>query len=87
MMVSMPVEIDEQILTDIAAATGGKYFRATDRGSLEAIYEQINTLETSVIETNEFTRRNELFGVFALWALVLLVAEFLLRTLYLRQIP
>jgi Ca-activated chloride channel family protein len=87
MMVSMPVEIDEQILTDIAAATGGKYFRATDRGSLEAIYDQINTLETSEIETNEFTRHNELYGRFALWALVLLVVEFLFRTLYLRQIP
>jgi Ca-activated chloride channel family protein len=86
-MVSMPVEIDEQILTDIAAATGGQYFRATDRGSLQAIYDQINTLETSTIETNNFTRHNELFGMFTLWAFLLLVAEFLLRTLYLRQIP
>jgi Ca-activated chloride channel family protein len=86
-MVSMPVEIDERILTDIAAATGGQYFRATDRGSLQAIYDQINTLETSTIETSEFTRHNELYGRFALLALVLLVAEFLLRTLYLRQIP
>lgn len=86
-MVSMPVEIDEQILTDIAQATGGQYFRATDRRSLQAIYDQINELETSSIETNEFTRHNELYGRFALWALILLVAEFLLRTLYLRQIP
>jgi Ca-activated chloride channel family protein len=87
MMMSMPVEIDEQILTDIAATTGGQYFRATDRGSLQSIYEQINQLETSRIETNEFTRYNELYGRFVLLALVLLVAEFLLRTLYLRQIP
>jgi Ca-activated chloride channel family protein len=87
MMVSMPVEIDEQILTDIASATGGKYFRATDRGSLQAIYDQINELETSKIETNEFVRHNELYVHFALWAMLLLVAEFLLRTLYLRQIP
>jgi Ca-activated chloride channel family protein len=86
-MVSMPVEIDEQILTDIASTTGGKYFRATDRGSLQAIYDQINELETSTIETNEFVRHNELYGRFVLWALLLLVAEFLLRTLYLRQIP
>lgn len=86
-MVSMPVEIDEQILTDIASTTGGRYFRATDRTSLQAIYDEINELETSTIETNEFTRHNELYGRFALWALVLLVAEFLLRTLYLRQIP
>ncbi len=86
-MVSMPVEIDEGILTDIAAATGGEYFRATDRRSLQAIYDRINELETSKIETNEYTRYNEIYGRFALWALVLLLAEFLLRTLYLRQIP
>lgn len=81
------VRIDEQILTDIAAATGGRYFRATDRSSLQAIYDEINELETSTIETNEFTRYDELYARFALWALALLVIEFLLRTLYLRQIP
>ncbi len=86
-MQNVPVEIDEQLLTDIAATTGGQYFRATDRRSLQEIYDRINVMETSVIETNEFTRYNELYGRFALWALVLLVAEFLLRTLYLRQIP
>jgi Ca-activated chloride channel family protein len=86
-LVNVPVEIDEQLLTDIATTTGGQYFRATDRGSLQAIYDQINQMETSVVETNEFTRYNELYGRFALWALALLVIEFLLRTLYLRQIP
>ncbi len=86
-LVNMPVEIDEQLLTDIASTTGGQYFRATDDRSLQAIYDRINEMETSVIETNEFTRHNELFGRFALWALALLVAEFLLRVMYLRQIP
>jgi Ca-activated chloride channel family protein len=85
--INIPVEIDEGILTDIATATGGQYFRATDRHSLQAIYDEINKLETSEIETNEFTRYNELFGRFVLWALILLVVEFLLKTLYLRQIP
>lgn len=86
-IVSMPVEIDERILGDIASATGGRYFRATDRTSLQAIYDEINKLETSEIETNDFTRKHELFAQFLLWALALLVIEFLLRTLYLRQIP
>ncbi len=83
----VPVKIDEQILTDIASTTGGQYLRATDRGSLQAIYDHINQLETSTIETDEFTRHNELYGRFALWALVLLVVEFMLKALYLRQIP
>ncbi len=86
-MMNVPVEIDEQILTDIASATGGEYFRATDERSLQEIYDRINELEKSEIETNEFTRYTELYSRFALWALVLLVVEFLLRALYLRQIP
>ncbi len=86
-MQNVPVEIDEQILTDIASTTGGQYFRATDKKSLQAIYDQINKLETSEIETSEFTRYTELYGRFALWALILLMVEFLLRLLYLRQIP
>ncbi|MDR2882940.1 MAG: VWA domain-containing protein [Alistipes sp.] len=86
-LVNVPVEIDEAILTDIASETGGQYFRATDDRSLQAIYDRINEMETSVVDTNEFTRHNELFGRFALCALALLVAEFLLRVMYLRQIP
>jgi Ca-activated chloride channel family protein len=86
-MVNMPVEIDEQILTDIAAETGGEYFRATNQSSLQEIYDRINKLETSEIETNEYTRYTELYGRFALWALILIVVEVLLKALYLRQIP
>jgi Ca-activated chloride channel family protein len=86
-MVNVPVEIDEQILTDIASMTGGQYFRATDKKSLQAIYDQINKLETSEIDTEEYTLYHELYGRFALWALILLVVEFLLKALYLRQIP
>jgi Ca-activated chloride channel family protein len=86
-LVNMEVKIDEELLTRIADTTGGQYFRATDRGSLQAIYDRINEMETSEVETSDYTRYTELYGRFALWALVLLVVEFLLRTLYLRQIP
>lgn len=84
---TIPVEIDEQILTDIASETGGQYFRATDKKALQEIYDRINKLETTSIETSEYTNYNELYVGFALWALVLLGIEFLLRMLYLRQIP
>jgi Ca-activated chloride channel family protein len=86
-LVNVEVKIDEELLTRIADTTGGQYFRATDRGSLQQIYDRINEMETSEVETNEFTRYTELYGRFALWALMLLAVEFLLRTLYLRQIP
>lgn len=81
------VEIDEQVLTDIASRTGGKYFRATDKEKLRAIYSEINELERTEIDTNEYTRYSEEFVRFALWALVLLAADFLLRTLWLKRIP
>ena len=81
------VEIDEQTLTDIAAKTGGEYFRATDKGSLYEVYERINKLEKSRIETDEFVKYNELYGNYLLWALVLLLAEFVVRRLWLNTIP
>ncbi len=83
----MPVEIDEQTLREIAAKTGGEYFRATDTGSLQAIYSQINQLEKTEVEVTDFTRYTELFGVFLLWAVLLLAAEVLTRHLLVRQIP
>lgn len=86
-MMNVPVEIDEQMLTDIAAMTGGQYFRATDKKSLQAIYDNINQLEKSIIETSDYTLYHELYLTFALWALAVLLFEFLLRALYLRQIP
>lgn len=82
-----PVEIDEQILTDIAAMTGGEYFRATDNNSLREVYERINALEKTKIETNEFTKYHERYEIYALLALALLVLEFVIRRLVLRRIP
>lgn len=83
----MKVEIDEQILTDIASMTGGEYFRAIDKKSLAEIYGQINKLERSRVETNDFTVYHELYLDFALLGLLLLVAEFLVRFLWLKRIP
>ena len=44
------VEIDEELLKEIANETGGIYFRATDNKKLEEIYEVINKLEKTEIE-------------------------------------
>lgn len=82
----MKVEIDEQTLTDIAAKTGGEYFRATNKNMLKEVYAKINTLEKSRIETDNYVRYNEHFVVYLLWALAVLVAEVLLRRLWLNTI-
>jgi len=55
-----PVSIDEATLEKIADTTGGKYFRATDTESLEAIYNEINLLETTEVETQQFVDYREL---------------------------
>lgn len=52
--VDAPVEIDEETLQNIANITGGKYFRATDEGSLRDIYKAIDRLEKQKIEQKDY---------------------------------
>lgn len=56
----VPVSIDEETMTKIADATGGKYFRATDTESLAAIYKEIDQLEKTSIEARHFVDYREL---------------------------
>ncbi|MCZ8169664.1 MAG: vWA domain-containing protein [Flavobacterium sp.] len=80
---NMKVEIDEKLMKSIAKKTGGKYFRATSNSRLEAIYNEINQMETTEIEELRYYDYEEQFRPFALLALVLLVLEVGLRqTLY-----
>ena len=85
--VNQKVEIDEKTLTAISDMTGGKYFRATDKAKLKAIYDEINQLEKSKIEVMEHISYHELFLTWALAALGLLFTEFLLSNLVLKRIP
>lgn len=85
--VTMKVEIDEEILRKIASETGGEYFRATDELSLIKIYEQINSMEKSRVESLELTHINEEYLIFVLWALALLALEFMLKYIVLKRIP
>ena len=85
--VNQKVEIDEKTLTAISDMTGGKYFRATDKAKLKAIYEEINQLEKSKVEVTEHVSYHELYLAWVLAALGLLLAEFLLANLVLKRIP
>ena len=86
-MQQMEVEIDEELLKEIAATTGGKYFRAEDNKKLKEIYNEIDKLEKSKIDVQEFKRKHEKFLPFALLAAGFFVLEILLRYLYFRKIP
>lgn len=81
------VEIDEETLSEIASRTGGKYFRATDKQKLKAIYDEINLLEKSKVEIIDLTLYHEEFLPLLLLALALLLAELLFSQIILKRIP
>lgn len=81
------VEIDENLLQQIAQLTDGKYFRATSAEELEGIYEQIDQLEKTEIEVTVIKRYQEKFRFFALIAAFLLLLELICRYTILRAIP
>lgn len=73
------VEIDENLLREIAQVTGGKYFRATDNESLEEIYDEINKLEKTEIEEFKYYKYEEKFRPLIFLAGALLLLEWALR--------
>jgi Ca-activated chloride channel family protein len=81
----MQVEIDEALLERIADMTGGEYFRAVDNTSLQKVYDEIDKLEKSRIETREHSRREEVFMPWALAVVILLALELLLRYLFMKN--
>lgn len=80
------VELDEDLLEQIAETTGGRYFRATDNTKLAEIYSEINRMETSRTTVDSFPVYKEKFGPFALAALVCLLLELLVKLL-IRRMP
>jgi len=82
----MPVEIDESLMKEIAKATDAKYFRATSNKKLQAIYDEINKLETTEIDEKKFYNYDEKYKPFVLIAFVLLGVEVLLRNSVFRGI-
>ena len=73
------VEIDENLLKEIAQVTGGKYFRATNNRKLKEIYKEIDALEKTEVEEFKFYNYEEKFRPLIWIALGLLVFEFLMR--------
>ena len=85
--VEADVQIDEGTLRHIAQQTGGKYYRATDETKLHEIYKEIDSLEKSRLTSRSVSAYEERYMLFALLAIVLLGAAFLLRTTLLRANP
>jgi Ca-activated chloride channel family protein len=75
----MKVEIDEQLMKNIARKTDGKYFRATSNSKLSEIYASINKLETSEIKELRFYDYDEKYRPFVWLAGFLILLELGLR--------
>ncbi len=79
------VEIDEDLLKEIADETGGKYFRATNNKKLEEIYDEINKLEKTEIEEFKYYNYQEKFRPLVLLGGILLLFEIFLRATVFRS--
>lgn len=84
---NMPVDIDEDTMREVAEITGGIYYRASDNKGLDAIYKEIDSLEKTKLRTHHVRAIKELYPLFIFWALMFLVAEFILRHTILRVNP
>ncbi|MBN1794298.1 MAG: VWA domain-containing protein [Candidatus Omnitrophica bacterium] len=85
--VRMATEIDEKTLDEIARITGGLYFRAKDEKGLGEIYEHINRLEKTEIQTREYVEYDERANTVLIPALLLLLSEIVLSGTALRVLP
>ncbi len=81
------IDIDEDMLKEIAQITGGKYFRAIDTESLQSVYEEIDKLEQTEIEEVGYFQYKELFNLFLGSALILLLFEMILSNTLFFIIP
>ena len=85
--VNIPVEIDTKMLSDIAAATDGDFYRATNNKELQQIYKEIDKLEKSKLNVKKYSKRYEAYQPYAIAAIILLLLEILLRITVFRKLP
>ena len=80
------VEIDEQLLEEIASKTGGLYFRATNNKSLQDIYDEINKLEKTEVEEIRYSDAEEKYRFFIFIALGLIFVDFVFKKIIFKSI-
>ena len=83
----MKSDLDEQLLTDIAQATGGRFFRAQNTEKLKEIYDTIDKMEKTQIKTKLFMSYSDRFFPWLVWGMAILLLEHILSHTWLRRIP
>lgn len=85
---NIPVELDEQLLTQMAGAThDGRYFRATNKSSLQKIFKQIDEMEKSKIDVTQYAQTKDEYLGWLILAAVALLLEIILGLFYFRSTP
>jgi Ca-activated chloride channel homolog len=79
--------VNDELLTQMGQVTGGKYFRATKENSLQSVFEEINSLETTKIEETKYTKYNEYFYYFLMIGFVIFIFNRILSFTILRRGP
>jgi Ca-activated chloride channel family protein len=81
------VRIDEPLLKEIAARTGGRYFRARDSEALSRIFRQIDALEKTPVQVTRYTRYDEATRPLILFGLGALALELLVGSTLVVRVP
>lgn len=79
--------VNDELLTQMAQVTGGKYFRATKENSLQGVFQEINSLETTKIEETKYTKYHEYFYIFLTMGFLLYLLQRILSWSLFRRGP
>ncbi|MCQ2068578.1 MAG: VWA domain-containing protein [Bacteroidaceae bacterium] len=85
--INVAVEIDENMLRQIAQTANGQYYRATSNSKLKEVYEEIDKLERTKLQVKEFSKNQEEYQPLALALLLSILLSILLKQTVLRTIP
>lgn len=86
-LVSVPVRLDEKTLTDVAEATGGRYFNAQSTEALQDVYAEIDKLEKSPSEGRLYTEYREWYQYLMFPGLALIALQVVLASTRFRSLP
>ena len=85
--ISVAVEIDENVLRQIAQTANGQYYRATSNSKLKEVYEEIDKLERTKMQVKEFSKNQEEYQPLALALILCLLAVIVLKQSIIGTIP
>jgi Ca-activated chloride channel family protein len=80
-------DLDEQLLADIAQATGGQFFRAQNAEKLKEIYDKIDKMEKTEIKTKIYSSYSDKFFPWLIAGALVLILENVLAHSWLRRLP